>query len=884
MKKAATHSLTTKVEKPPLRKPASDWTRWAKWLLFLGVTLFGIYRLANFVPMPLDSPATLRALLYPCYAAFVRRYPSPAQAMDVWRTYGLLALFVPVILAFLNYLLDCSILKFKLLERARPVLASRSLLWATIAGCLVMWRFPILLLNELNPDETQFIVSACKLFRDPLFFRSVDCGTSGPLNIYPLMLPAIFGFSPDYASSRLVALVIIVLSIYTLYCAFALVIPDHLARIAVLPLAGIFPLLNSADFVHYSSEHVSLLILSLGIYSCFRLFRDGRRYVIPACMLGLLTTCAFFAKMQAVPLLVAVDAVGLAYVHATVRPRLFWRPLAALLAGAAPLPLIVASVCVAAGQWENFWITYILGNRRYVNSGGYGAGRVSHLPAFVHYVLSPTEIRVFIFTALAMLAAYVYWSPGSRLPADTVAFVRMAGLSLTVLAACTFLQSQAINYSYLAIGICFVILAFLFLLSTQKMPRAQLRLWAGGLAACLVASAFAAIYVTHRFFPHYLLMLIIPFGMSMAYFLIPHADAGGMSPAGGNEGPTASRAGRSSEQSSELSFVLIFITLCLTFNTYLALTPLDNGFGFPSPTLRVPESDYISSVTPPGQEIVVWGWNSRPYLGAGRDPATRDTNMANFFLATEATKAYYRERFLRDLQSHPAVLFIDAVATSCCSFIRREDFGFELIPDIKSFVQSHYVYVMSAYSERFYIRRDLAFQTASIGPSKPCSADAIRCFEHTARENGIDFETPFSLPAIQMPHHSLIETAFTPETNQEVYATVFSNEATQGSGQGFQFQHIGNDEYKLAIGLGEGRWAFSKSMTLPQRKQAVVAVEVNPSTVTVVLNGRKLDEMHLSHPLVDSPGAIVLGSWIGGQRPFKGNIQSFQVRDLAKDR
>ncbi|HME06019.1 MAG TPA: hypothetical protein VKG25_03180 [Bryobacteraceae bacterium] len=880
MKKAAIHSSTTKVDNKKLRSAASDRTRWVKWLLFLAVILLGIYRLATFVPQPLDSPATLRAVLYPWYAAFVRRYPSPAQAMSAWRTFGLWALFVPVILALLNYLWHSSILKVKPPERVRRILESRSLLWAAITGCLVLWRYPILLLNELNPDETQFIVSACKLFRDPLFFRSVDCGTSGPLNIYPLMLPALFGFSPDYAASRLVALVIILLSIYTLYRAFALLIPDHLARIALLPLAGIFSLLNSADFVHYSSEHVSLLLLSLGIYSCFRLFRDGQMYVIPMGILGLLTTCAFFAKMQAVPLLVAVDAVGLAYVHATVRPKLFWRPAAVLLAGAAPLPLIVAAVCVAAGQWENFWITYILGNRRYVN-GGYGGGRVSYLPDFVHYVLSPTEIRVFIFTALAMLAAYLYWSPRSRLPAETVTFVRMAGLSLIVLAACTFLRSQAIDYYYLAIGIFFVMLAFVFLLCKQNMPRAQPRLWAAVLAASLLVSAFAAIYITHRFFPHYLLMLIIPFGVVMAYFLTPRADGGGMSPAGGNEAPIA---GHSSEQSSELSFVLIFIALCLTFYTYLALTPLDNGFGFPSATLRVPESDYISSVTPPGQEIVAWGWNSRPYLGAGRDPATRDTNMANFFLSTEATKAYYRERFVRDLQSHPAVLFIDAVASSCCSFVRREDFGFELIPDIKSFIQSHYVYVMSAYSERFYIRRDLAFQVAGIGPSKPCAADAIRCFDHAARENGIDIETPFTLPAIQMPHHALIETAFTPETNQDLYATVFSNEATQGSGQGFQLQHLGNDEYTLAIGLGEGRWAFSKSMTLPQRKQAVVAVEVNPSTVTIVLNGRKFDEMHLSHSLVDSPGAIVLGSWIGEQRPFKGNIQSFQIRDLAKDR
>jgi len=879
-KKAAIHSSTTGQEHERPGSTASSKTHWVKWLLYCVVAVLGSYRLMTFVPQPLDSSTTLRALLYPWFAAFIQRYSSPEQAMSAWRTYALFASFVPVILALLNYFSNCSIPGFNLPERARRVLGSRSLLWATIAGCLAMWRYPILLLNELNPDETQFIVSARKLFRDPLFFRSVDCGTSGPLNIYPLMLPAILGLSPDYAASRLVGLVIIFLSMYTLYRAFALVAPEHLARIALLPLIGIFSLLNYSDLVHYSSEHVSLLILSLSIYTFFRLLRDGQSCMAPMCMLGFLTAAAFFAKMQAVPLVLAVDAVALAFLHTSTRVKPFWRPTVALLGGAAPLPLMIAAVCVAAGQWENFWITYVLGNRRYVDVG-YGAGFASYSPAFVHFVFSYAEIRVFIFTLLAALAAYLYLSPRLALPAGTVAFIRMAALSVTVLAACTFLQSQVIDYSYVAIALMFVVAAFLFLLYTHKTPAMHLRLWVGLLASALVASSLFAVYAAHRFFPHYLLLLIIPLGFAMACLLILNREGDETASTGGLDERARIRA----NQSSELPFVLIFVTLCLTFQTGLAISVSGIGPGLTSPSLRVPESDFISSVTPPAGEIVVWGWNARPYLGAGRDPATRDTNMANFFLSAEGIKGYYRRRFLNDLQSHPAVLFIDGAGpNSCCSFDQRKDVGFELIPDIKAFIQSNYVYVMRAYGERFYIRRDLASQTAGISPSKPCSADAIRCLDDALAGAALDLQNPLTLAPIQMPQHALLEAQFTPETNQDPYATVFSNEAASGSGQGFQFQHLGSDEYRLVVGLGGGLWAFSRPMTLPQRKPASLSIELNTSRVTIVLNGTKIDEMDLSHSLVDSPGEIVLGSWIGGQRAFRGHVQSFQIRDLAKKR
>ena len=53
---------------------------------------------------------------------------------------------------------------------------------------LLAWRWPFLLAaNEFNPDESQLTAGAMTLAHDPVFWRAVDGGSSGPLNFYFLV-------------------------------------------------------------------------------------------------------------------------------------------------------------------------------------------------------------------------------------------------------------------------------------------------------------------------------------------------------------------------------------------------------------------------------------------------------------------------------------------------------------------------------------------------------------------------------------------------------------------------------------------------------------------------------------------------------------------------
>jgi len=828
-----------------------------------------IYRILTFVPQPLDSPGTLRPLLYALFTRFVKHYPNPEQAQQAWTSFSLLALFIPTILAVLNYGLRHSVIQAP--TWVRKVVGSRLLFFGSVAACLVVCRFFTLLLGQINPDEPLFLAAADKLFRDPVFFRAVDCGTTGPLNIFPLMLPALFGFTPDYASARLIALLIIFLSVYTIYRMFALLADEAVARIALLPAAGAFAVLKHTDLLHYSSEHVSFVLLSLGLYVCVKVFRDPQTHAWKLAGLGLLTAAAFFAKMQAVPIIGCISIVAIVYVYGNGHARRSWRPLVVFAAGLAPLFVLNTLICAAAGVWNDFWTEYIVANYQYTESHGAVAVEISH---FADFVLGMADIRALVVTLLAILAAYAYETMHHKPLADQALFLRMGAVSGTVAVGATALlrpDGSGLAVSAGVIGVAMLPGAFVLVWQNGDGSSAPLR-WFGFLTAALLAVAAVTVYVPHRAFGHYVLLLVFPLTIAMAWPVVA------VSPRPAGLGADSEEFSPDIRQRSPLPFVLLFTTLTLLRQISQAGSPDFMAFaGLPS-TVRTPESGLIDSLTQPKDGIAVWGWDSRPYLGAGRLTATKDIAVAELFVPNGEVRAYYRETYLRGLQRHRPRLFVDAIGTSHGGFANRQIYGLEVIPEINSFVRSNYVHVLGAYGQRFYIRRDLARSVAGIGEPRKCDPQAIRCFEA-----GPASWTPTDLPPIQMPVHALLEVIFTPETKQDLYATVFSNDGGLATRDGFQFQHVSTDHYRLAIGWGP-EWVVSKELLLPQRRPVSLGVEFNGDLVTIVCNGVKRDEMRLPKRMLDSPGPITVGSWIGHQRPFLGNIQFFQIRNLGKGR
>lgn len=839
-----------------------------KWAAIVVTAVFCIYRLAIFTPQPLDSPGSLRPALFRIWDWWLHLSGTPEQMLARWSDVCALVLCIPPVLALLYYLWRSE--SIRLPRRVAQYLFSRWNFFTSIAACLLLCRFPILLLDEMNPDEGEFLFAAHKLFHDPNFFHAVDCHTSGPLNVYPLMLPAIFGASPDFASSRLIGLAAIFLTIYFLYRALALIVPDDVARLAILPVPAAFCVFKNTELLHMSSEHIPLLLISIATYLCVRVLWNPHLHRGALFLLGFTACAAFFTKMQSVPIIVAIGAVAILYVCAARAARTIWIPTAIVFAGTVPLLLLNAILCCMEGVWKDFWISYVLSNWAYPSVPG--LVRTS-FAGFLEMLFRPEEIGFLVFTAIGVSAAYIFQKVRLNRSNDKTAFLQMIVFAAIAIGAAIFLREHVtpdyvyLVYLWVAAGAVYLIVWF----RAGSFGLDPIR-WFGALALVSGLAAFLAAYLPHRPFVHYLLFLILPVCMAMAWMLARQSEGSHAAVRDRLQSPRA------------MAFTCVFITLIVAYQSYIWRLPVTQTFGdihneplkHIGALIRPPEGDFIRSFTSARDQIRVWGWTVRPYLSSGRGGEGRDTHVLYCF-RQDSLKSYYTHRFLNDMQHAPPAVFIDATGPTSWFFNDSTIYRFERFPEIARFVNANYVHLGDLYGQRYFLRRDVAAaRDASFNvplPAKACNPEALAC-ESTA------ITLPEDLPLDRMPRHTLLQAEFTPVKPQVGPATVFNSEAILNSYRGFRFLHTSGDRYFLLVGTGD-RWIGSKEFTLPVRKPVWLTITFNENVVTIRCNSEQ-DELHLPRAFAASPGPINLNSWIDGADPFIGKMQFFQVLDLEK--
>lgn len=240
--------------------------------------------------------------------------------------------------------------------------------WAdalALAAMLVAWRWPWLLLaTELNPDESQLLAGALTLAHDPVFWRSVDGTTSGPLNFYVLTPLAWFGWPFDYFTGRLAALMMVWIGLVSLRRGLEAILSPAAAACAAMPAVAFFATTTEGDFLHHSSEHLTLALLPLAAALILRASADRGvgRWSLPlaAGVAGLLP----WSKLQAAPLgaVLVLWAAAVAARHSRPAAR---RVGAVLAAGAAP-SLCFLLLAAGTGQWNAMWLGYLLQNFTYI--------------------------------------------------------------------------------------------------------------------------------------------------------------------------------------------------------------------------------------------------------------------------------------------------------------------------------------------------------------------------------------------------------------------------------------------------------------------------------------------------------------------------------------
>jgi len=262
-----------------------------------------------------------------------------------------------------------------------------------LLGLLLAWRWPALLAPDyLNPDEAQLVAGAITLEHDPCFWRSLDGTTSGPLNFAALLPTHWLGVPQDYLNARLAGLLMVWGALWACRAWLRLDYDRATVALGLLPGVVFFSTATDSEFIHYSSEHCSLLLMSAAAWLLWLSHRRGWAAGTPG-MTGLLAALLAgalpWAKLQSAPFAAALVAWGGWLILTSPLPRSArLRRLATfVLMALAPTGFVLLGAAVM-GRWHDLVQATLLNNFAYVSDGISLAASVRKLAYNSHATLS----------------------------------------------------------------------------------------------------------------------------------------------------------------------------------------------------------------------------------------------------------------------------------------------------------------------------------------------------------------------------------------------------------------------------------------------------------------------------------------------------------------
>jgi hypothetical protein len=335
--------------------------------------------------------------------------------------------------------------------------------FSSIAATLFAWRWPVFFAPAaLNPDEGSLVAYALKATVDFAPWRGFDAGTSGPLNSYIIALPAAIGLPINFFSARVIAVFLMLLALVALYFAAKWTFNTQIARLSVIPPLLLLSLTMDYDFVHYSSEHLSICLTTIAIAGCAYLFNGSDRYsslVLAGGVIGLCLGAACFSKLQAAPFALTLLTLAAIATLSLPRPRNIpsGRIALTMLASLGLIPATILASLLWTGLLQDAYLSYIGEAIRYVGDSGITLG------------------AEFVFFSSPMYSAFV-----------------VGALGVSFLGAIELLRHRHVS------------LRSAYLLAVSLV---------------LLLAAFFIVYRPQRAFPHYLLFSMFPISFFIAAVL-----------------------------------------------------------------------------------------------------------------------------------------------------------------------------------------------------------------------------------------------------------------------------------------------------------------------------------------------------------------------------
>jgi hypothetical protein len=527
-----------------------------------------------------------------------------------------------------------------------------------LSMCAVVFscRWPFLLCpTYFNPDEAFFSSVGITLWHDPVFWRSTSAGTSGPLNIYPLLIPKLLGFSFSYASARMMGLLFVLGAISCLYFTARKFMCLALARITVLPVLTFFTFAVNSSFIHYNSEQVSLFLLSASVLTLAVFVSSPRRHGWMTFAAGIIPGAMPFAKSQSAPLGVVVGIsclLALWFGKSPLKHRL--KNCVIYVAGAMVVPLFFLVMTKATGCFEHMLNGYLLANVNYTKQG---MSLGTSIGTFPHFLAMSGTFRVWLYFQLA------------------------AGLLLLI--------------------------AVLLLGGIKSFKSFSLKLPI--FSAALLIVALYSVIAPGRLYPHYLLYLTIP---SALWLMAGTACFGQW--ANSLKKPLQIQTVITLVI---VGVVSVVSTLLLNapakrrpmgcphkFASYRG-TPAGNAIrnlGLSGQSLAV--WGWMNELF---IETGMWSATSDNVLGFSwvRTARPGDKDILPNYL--DAAPQYFKNLYIADLAKNRPPVFVDAVSPPGFFYVDRLLYGYETFPPLAAFINNNYHIVTEVEGVRIYIRNDL---------------------------------------------------------------------------------------------------------------------------------------------------------------------------------
>jgi len=307
------------------------------------------------------------------------------------------------------YFLLCYFLTFLLLYFSlfsRKLISSSLYLLLVVILFFVSRIFVIFFNRQLNPDESHMITQAFTLSHFPVAWKSIDPTTGGPLLSYLLIVPTYFGFIFDYVNAHFLATVYLAGSLVFTFLAIKNWYGARTAQASILPVLTVLSFTQNAEFLHYSSELLSILIISISLYFYSKISLQSSRSALLCFLTGLLLGCIPFAKLQAVPM---GFVVGIFVLLEVARFQHSYAKAIWLVAGSVTFPILFVGFLWLNGALENMVNFYIVGNLSYDHSYMSTTGRLVKF-LYVSFNLEKT-ISLFLLLMLPALVFFTQFIP-----------------------------------------------------------------------------------------------------------------------------------------------------------------------------------------------------------------------------------------------------------------------------------------------------------------------------------------------------------------------------------------------------------------------------------------------------------------------------------------